>query len=252
MAVEIHQRTTLFHDFFIRVVGVIGGVWVCARWAFKIGGKAVEVVSGKKDDDHDLLVEESRSSARKSRWVGGSLNKRPSMARMGWDSDNTTVTHGHSPSPSWSATGVPVGSTPSTPVPYSPFMSNNGAPSPAAVPIPPSPYTPSLSQHSHSPWGPSTPGSGSFPTSPLPPMPQSAGPYTPSFNRSISGASSSSSSLPIPPSPGGTSPYTPGASSIRPGVSPYAARSSSSLNPNRSVSGLSPVSPNVSAEKKAD
>lgn len=239
MAVEIHQRTTLFHDFFIRVVGVIGGVWVCAQWAFKIGGKAAEVVTGKKDDDVDILASENRSSARKSRWGGGSLNKRPSMARMGgWDSgENVSAA-----SPSWSA------SASGTPVPYSPFVGSVGAPSPSMgspAGVPPSPY----SQWVAPPTPMSSASNAGFPTSPLPPIPQSAGPYTPGFNRSTSGNSTfAAAQVPIPPSPG--SPYAPPNARLSSSTGPslYAARSGSGLNPNRSVSS----GPPVSAEKKDD
>lgn len=222
MALEVHQRTTLFHDFFIRVVGVIGGVWVCMRWAFKVGGKAVEVVSGATDDDDQVLVADAKSSSRKTRWTGGSLNKRPS--RMGgWESDMGTPVvsspGGLTPGSAW----IP----PQSGGPYSPALNSSTGASgfPPASPYP-YPRTPSGSSPSGGQWTappPSAPptGASGFPTSPLPPGPYSAQ-HTGSF--------SLAQSTPLPPTPGAaSSPYSPG-----PRIgNPSFTRSGSSLNPNR-------------------
>ncbi|KAF8311954.1 DUF1692-domain-containing protein [Clavulina sp. PMI_390] len=218
MAIEVHQRTTLFHDFFIRVAGVIGGVWVCARWAFKVGGKAAEVVTGKKGDDDDLLVQDAKSSSRKSRWTGGSLNKR-SVNNGGWDDNSSVVS-----SPSW---------TPASPYSAGPYSPSMNAMSPSMVPIPPSPSPYANGNgngngHSQmlrtpsggSSWGTPPPTGNNlnlppYPPSPLPPT--SPSPYSPGAQ----------SGFP-PPSPG---PYSPSLDSNR--RASYVPRASSGLNPNR-------------------
>ena len=83
LVVDVYQRTTTFRQFLLRVVGVVGGVWVCASWAFKIGGKAIEVAVGSKRDE-DLLTE-ANSTSRASRWTGGSLGKRKVPNEKTWE-----------------------------------------------------------------------------------------------------------------------------------------------------------------------
>src|SRR5258706_15629486 len=39
LAVEVNQRTTSFIQFIIRVIGVVGGVWVCFGWGLKVASK---------------------------------------------------------------------------------------------------------------------------------------------------------------------------------------------------------------------
>jgi len=197
MAIAVHQRTTTFIQFLVRVVGVIGGVWVCAGWAFKIGGKAAEVVVGSSDED--TLVAEATSSSRKSRWAGGNLNKRKALA--GWD---------ESGSPRWSGPATSnhlYGSFTPSPVPGTSFNTNAAAPFPSTPfsgGIPASPYP----AHGPTPSGqwpaslqapsglPHTPPVGSgFPSSPLPPPPSAPSPYlTPGFQRSVSGGAAVPSS----------------------------------------------------------
>lgn len=214
MAIEVHQRTTYFHDFFIRVVGVIGGVWVCARWAFKIGGKAAEVVTGSRGDDDQVLVAESTS--RKSRWSGGSLNKRSS--RMGgWDSDAGSISAVSSPGLVTPGSGW--GGAPISAGPYSPALNS----STGAGGFPPtSPYPYPRTPSGGAGWTVQPPSATSPhfpPTSPLPPTPSVYSPN--SFS-----ASQSSIPTQAPPSPGG--PYSPG-----PRPQSFHARTSSGLNPNR-------------------
>lgn len=234
MAVEVHQRSTLFHDFFIRVAGVLGGMWVCAGWAFKVGGKAAEVVTGKKGGDDELLVQEARSSGRKSRWTGGSLNKRSSTQRLGggWDGDSMSVA-----SPSWSPNPSLASPSIYSPNPYTPSASLstslNGGP-------PPSPYpTGTRTPSGGSQWGGASLAPPSpFPASPFPPL--SPSPYSPAPQSATGGGFAASQAAvltptsPAPPSSNG-GPYTPGGHARRPSMGPgYAPslRSSSSLNPN--------------------
>lgn len=232
MAVQIHQRTTLFHDFFIRVVGVIGGVWVCARWAFKVGSKTAEVVTGKRGIDGEILVQDAKSTSRRGRWTGGSLTKRPQ--RMGgWDGADAL---GSAPmaSPGWSPS---VGLN----APYSPSIHGVApiSPTPSGGLSPPSPFM----GHARMPSG----GSGwnvpsplpvastasGFPTSPLP-LPT---PYSPAAGFAAAQSSQPSSLVPsVPGSPAPPmSPYGPNLGGAnRPSLaSSYGPRPSSGLNPNR-------------------
>ncbi|KAL5485876.1 hypothetical protein ACEPAI_6919 [Sanghuangporus weigelae] len=104
----VHQRTTTFIQFLIRVVGVVGGVWCCAGWAFRISSKAIDVVSGA-DRAPGIVAAAEASGAqtrRSSRWgAGGSsgeLRARVSRQANGW------VVDGGSPYGSYA--GTPVGS----------------------------------------------------------------------------------------------------------------------------------------------
>jgi len=223
MAVQIHQRTTLFHDFFIRVAGVIGGVWVCARWAFKVGSKTAEVVTGKQDDS-EILVEEAKSTARRGLWTGGSLNKRPQ--RMGgWDGADP-LGSASAASPGWSpSVGLssqyapnPYGAAPAGAAsasgfpPQSPFVGQTRTPSGGSgwnVPAPP----------------PSAPTPSGFPPSPMP----TPSPYAPAVGFAAAQL------------PQQTPSYGPGANR-QSSASSYGSRPSSSLNPNRGSPNLGTVS----------
>ncbi|KAF9509814.1 hypothetical protein BS47DRAFT_1396547 [Hydnum rufescens UP504] len=193
---EVHQRTTTFIQFLVRVVGVIGGVWVCAGWAFKIGGKAAEVVVGSSDED---TLAEATSSSRKSRWAGGVLiNERllldgTRVVPPGGVGQPPRTTHMARlpPAPCLvrrSARTPPLHSLAhpfSGGIPASPYPAHGPTPSgqwPASLQAPPSlPHTPPM-------------GSG-FPSSPLPPPPSAPSPYlTPGFQRSVSGGAAVPSS----------------------------------------------------------
>lgn len=71
----IFQRTTTFTQFMMRLCGVIGGVWVCAGWAFKVTSKAATYVAGKGDDGEIVKQSEMKKSATQ-RWAGGELRNR--------------------------------------------------------------------------------------------------------------------------------------------------------------------------------
>jgi len=155
MAIAVHQRTTSLLNFLIRVVGVVGGVWVCAGWGFKITNKAVEVVVGPSDDGQ--IVSEAKTSARKNKWFGGDLNRRKS----GWGSGNGNGSGG---------------STPGTP-----YLNYAGTPhTPSFGPASPFASSPHLSVYGTSPYPPTSPSSYSRPPSYL--GSSSPAPYSPGAN----------------------------------------------------------------------
>ncbi|KAF8992352.1 hypothetical protein BDQ17DRAFT_1546488 [Cyathus striatus] len=64
-------------ELFIRVVGVVGGVFVCVEYGLRVSRKAVKVVSGK--DKSEGLVAAQTSGARvglRAKWAGGELRSR--------------------------------------------------------------------------------------------------------------------------------------------------------------------------------
>ncbi|KAL5504002.1 hypothetical protein ACEPAH_8075 [Sanghuangporus vaninii] len=103
----VHQRTTTFVQFLIRVVGVVGGVWCCAGWAFRISSKAIDVVSGA-DRAPGIVAAEASGAQTRRKWGGGGggggggeLRARVSRQANGW------VVDGGSPYGSYA--GTPVG-----------------------------------------------------------------------------------------------------------------------------------------------
>ncbi|KAG8701113.1 hypothetical protein FRC09_005551 [Ceratobasidium sp. 395] len=150
LAIQVSQKTTSFREFLVRVIGVVGGVWVCAGWAVKVGGKAATVVTGEEDEG----IAEVQKSSRKSRWAGGDIRR-----------VNTTI---HEPPSTPSYPGTPMfgpGSVPGTPG-IRPPPSRAGS----SFNIPPPPSSASSSMHRF----PSSPLPGQaptgFPRSPAPPM----------------------------------------------------------------------------------
>ena len=115
---------------------MVGGVWVCAGWALKVGSKAVEVVSGA-DKTAGIVAAESSGVTKRRKWAGGELRSRVTRQGTGWSVDN----------------GSPYGSYHTTPV--------TGAFS-AQSPLPPP--TPMSAQSAYSVYSPA-PNSGGFPLS---------------------------------------------------------------------------------------
>ncbi|KZV91247.1 DUF1692-domain-containing protein [Exidia glandulosa HHB12029] len=160
MQLTILQRTTTFTQLLIRIIGVVGGVWVCMGWAVKIGYRAAEAVIGPSDDGY--VVAES-SAVQKKRWVGGELRARPN-ARVGGANG--------SPYSSYQGTPTSAAFAPTTP----------GTAQYARVPLPPSAgyaspgfpqsagyASPGFPRSNASVFPPSPlPGASGFPTSPLP------------------------------------------------------------------------------------
>lgn len=228
MSIEVHQRTTTLIQFLLRVVGVIGGVWTCASWGFKVGERAVRVVTGSPDDG--TITAEATVSGRKSRWTGGSLNKRKGGGS--W-SDQSQIGGWNSPGPN-SAYGTPVpGSAFGPGTPASPFP--QGGPFLGQVGVPPSPRPTSMRNGSgSSQLNGVTPYTPNFPSSPGPGTPAfsvngaspAPSPYSPSFPRSISGGSPASAGLSVPTN-GIHIPPTPHS------PVPASPRPPSGLNPNR-------------------
>lgn len=117
---------------------MVGGVWCCAGWAFRISSKAYDVVSGA-DKTPGIVAAESSGAQTKRKWGGGELRSRAS-ARHSW------MAEGGSPYSSYA--GTPVGGT---------FSAMN---SPAFATTPaPSVHSPS---YFASPYG--RPANGSTPT----------------------------------------------------------------------------------------
>ena len=149
-----HQRTTSFLQLLIRVVGVLGGVFVCMGYAIRITTRAVEVVSGADQTPGIVAAESSGVKVGlRGKWGGGELRARPKSGRLipqgsGW------VLEGGSSSPYSSYSNTPVipafpspsglpspyvnsaTSAPSTPVPGTPGFVGLGYPSGSFGPAP--------------------------------------------------------------------------------------------------------------------
>lgn len=124
------------------VVGVVGGVWCCAGWAFRISSKAIDVVSGA-DRSPGLVAAEATGTSIKKKWGGGELRARVTRQGAGWTVEGDS-------SPYASYVGTPVtGTGPGFPPPYSPY---------AQAPL--TPHTPYSNVH--------TPAHGTAPPSALP------------------------------------------------------------------------------------
>ncbi|KAG8832637.1 hypothetical protein FRC17_000949 [Serendipita sp. 399] len=168
IALEIHQRTTSLIQFLVRIVGVIGGVWVCFGWAFKVAAKVSQKAGITSDDDEPITSEVTGMSAKK-RWRGSNLGLR---RRNPDDTGSNWSTPMASPFVAYSNQGTPAS-------PYATF-SAQGAPSPYAAAqsspyyAPPSrsgsnagyPPSPSSATHHLAPSSPYSPAH--FPASPLP------------------------------------------------------------------------------------
>jgi hypothetical protein len=217
VALEIHQRTTSWTQFLVRIVGVIGGVWVCFGWGIKVASK-VSQKAGITTSDEDEPIAEVNGLSSKKRWRGselGGLRRRAGDdTGSGWSSP---MVSGYGSS--FSNQGTPAS-------PYASF-SAQGAP--------PSPYYgsthlgPPSARSSH----------GGFPTSPARATTHLApsSPYSPShFPPSpLPGQTGFSSAGLAPPSP------RPGSASGRPGSasgSPYAPSSPLPPTPGSATAGV--------------
>lgn len=190
MSLTIHQRTTSLIQLIIRCVGVVGGVFVCMGYAYRVTVRAVEVVTGN-DASQGIVAAESTGVkvGLRAKWGGSHLRARSGkMVRQG----NGWVLEGGTPgSPAFSNyTGTPTSGTyPGSPYVVSPSLTNSAVfpPSVPSTPIPGSafgpppprgtPRTPSmgLSPHmslqssSSTTFGaPETPNQSVFPPSPNP------------------------------------------------------------------------------------
>ncbi|KAI9434355.1 DUF1692-domain-containing protein [Lactarius indigo] len=115
------QRTTILAQFFIRCVGVIGGIFVCASWGIRATDRMILAVAGPDDTGSIAPTPDSSRGALRSKWTCGALRARPS---------NASLRPG-----SWAEGGSPYSST------YSGVSSY--ANSPAGSPmLPCSPYSP--------------------------------------------------------------------------------------------------------------
>lgn len=141
LQMTVHQRTTTLVQFLIRyichssnykystkwssfrsVVGVVGGVWCCAGWAFRISAKAIDVVSGA-DRAPGIVAAEATGTSLKKKWGGGELRARVARQGSGWVVDG----------------GSPYGSYTSTPVSAGGFGMHT--PMPAVSPYSPAPHS---------------------------------------------------------------------------------------------------------------
>ncbi|KAN0113791.1 Endoplasmic reticulum vesicle transporter domain containing protein [Russula decolorans] len=189
------QRTTTFGQFFIRWVGVVGGVFVCASWAVRATNRVITVVAGPDDADNIAPMSDSaRGGGLRSKWTGTALRARSSNAMLQpttWADSGVGSPYGSTYSGS-SYAGSPVGS----PMPYSPYSpvvppprlpGRTPSPSGFAVPgpssglglspnlfslgLPGSGRTPTAAATLNSPApGHGTPSYGHFPTTPRSPL----------------------------------------------------------------------------------
>ncbi|EJD39021.1 DUF1692-domain-containing protein [Auricularia subglabra TFB-10046 SS5] len=180
MQLTVIQRTTTFTQLIIRIVGVVGGVWVCMGWAVKIGYRAVETVVGPSDEGY--VVAESSAVSRK-RWVGGELRARPGARPLTGNSPYSS----YAPTPT--SAGFALPGTPGTaqyarvPLPPSAGYASPGFPQSASYASPGFPSSappPPSAGYARSTFPPSPlPGQSAFPPSPVPGaggFPRSPGP----------------------------------------------------------------------------
>ena len=197
--ITLHQRTTSFLQLLIRVVGVLGGVFVCMGYAIRITTRAVEVVSGA-DQTPGIVAAESSSVkvGLRAKWGGSELRARPGSSKLvpqgsGW------VMEGGSGSPYSSYNNTPL---------LSGFVSSGGLPSPyinsaTSAPSTPLPGTPgSLGVgYPSSPFGPIPSPGGIRASASLGPSPRTPGPVARTTSGSIYSPLSPRSSTPDPNDP---------------------------------------------------
>jgi len=199
LRITLHQRTTSFLQLLIRVVGVLGGVFVCMGYAIRITTRAVEVVSGA-DQTPGLVAAESSSVkvGLRAKWGGSELRARPSSKLVpqggGW------VMEGGSSSPYSSYNTTPL---------LSGFPSSSGLPSPYinsgnSAPSTPQPGTPGSIGlgYPSSPFVPSPGGiRASASLGPSPRTPGPPGPVARTISGSIYSPLSPQNSIPDPNDP---------------------------------------------------
>ncbi|KAG8908550.1 hypothetical protein FRB99_005910 [Tulasnella sp. 403] len=150
MEMTVWQRTTSFTQFIMRLCGVVGGVWVCAGWAVKVGSKAAVVVTGKDDSDSEIVNEAQLRKKASKRWAGGELRARAPATNGNWAIDgNSPYAQTFSPYASSPYAGTPIlslngyAATPNTANGYAPSPTTNGHTNGATPANIPSPGTPS-------------------------------------------------------------------------------------------------------------
>ena len=198
--ITLHQRTTSFLQLLIRVVGVLGGVFVCMGYAIRITTRAVEVVSGA-DQTPGIVAAESSGvkMGLRAKWGGSELRARPGNNKLvpqgsGW------VMEGGSSSPYASYNNTPL---------LSGFPSSSGLPSPyinsaTSAPSTPHPGTPGSAGlgYPSSPFGPIPSPGGIRASASLGPSPRTPGPGARTTSGSIySPLSPQSSTTPDPNDP---------------------------------------------------
>lgn len=118
--ITLHQRTTTFLQLLIRIVGVLGGVFVCMGYAIRITTRAVEVVSGADQAPGIVAAESSGVKVGlRAKWGGSELRARPRSGKLvpqgsGWVLEGA----GSSPYSSYANTPVLGGFSSPGPSPY--------------------------------------------------------------------------------------------------------------------------------------
>lgn len=252
VALEIHQRTTTLTQFLVRIVGVIGGVWVCFGWGIKVATKVSQKAGlTRSEDDGEPITAEVTGMSTKKRWGGSSLNLRrrdgDHNSSSPWSTPMGTPAYG-----SFSAQSAPspYGSTtfshsrPSSP--YAPLSAQSTGAYPPPPPsrgggsfgFPPSPGpTSSTLLAPASPYAPSSgfPTSPGFPASPLPNQSgfSSASLAPPGSASSLGAGGMYAPSSPLPTSPGSAGGFATQQQRSRPnslvGTPPPPPRKSSTL-----------------------
>jgi len=191
MVITIYQRTTSLAQLLIRCVGVIGGVFTCASYFLRVTVRAVEAVSGA-DSTPGIVAAETTGVKRK--WAGGQLRARPNAGagRVVRQGNGWVVEGAGTPYATTPATGG-SGFGPTSPYPYSPYVSTTPA-APPPIPLPPFTGTGLPSgTFGPGPSVPSTPASGVGLGLGTPPFSSHPHSRTPSMMRNVSGESASSS-----------------------------------------------------------
>jgi hypothetical protein len=111
--------------------GVVGGVFVCASWALRIGTHAVGMVVGPSDEGSIAPQTTARASGLRTKWGGENLRSRPNPLGKVVRQGNSWVVEGGSPYTSYAG-------TPASPYPASPY---SPAPPATTAPIPPPPMS---------------------------------------------------------------------------------------------------------------
>lgn len=88
LTMTVRERTTTLVQFLVRLAGILGGVWVCAGFGFRIGDRMLRLVSKMRAADGEPSYEEyakSYSTGYSSTGPGATFARRPAAGPPQWN-----------------------------------------------------------------------------------------------------------------------------------------------------------------------